>query len=112
MSVTTTLPTAAAPTVPRRLSLQEWLSTQPDIDLDSEATVDHRTWVELVAAYSFAELASAFAFEMEGAIHQALKDGILPEGGFLADPILRAGAIRAALVAGCADVAPGKVETS
>jgi hypothetical protein len=108
----TPLPTAAeAPTpgLPRRLSLQGWLATQSRIDPTSAQNEDHRTWIELVAAHAFRDLADAFAEELEGAVDQALRDGILKPGGFLADAKVRSKVIKAALSSGCAEVMAGEV---
>jgi len=110
MTVTALKP-AEAP--PRRLSLQEWLSTQRNIDFTSPTTDAHRTWLELVGAHAFAAAKAAFEYEMRGAIDLVIRDGHLPVGGFLATTeSLRDKAIQAAFASGCADVLAGEVGRS
>lgn len=117
----TALPTAAeAPDdrVPRRLFMQSWFTAMTARDLynpHSGADHDSRTWLELVAAYAFADAVTAFEEEMRSAIAAALETGQLPYGGFLQDGCLhqvRDKAIRAAFAAGCAEILAGEVGQS
>lgn len=108
----TALSTAEAPQgLPRRLAMQPWFAamTGRGFNPNSGADHDHRTWLELVAAYAFADAMEAFEAEMRSAIDAATSSGELPYGGFLAPGSLQDKAIRAAFAAGCAEVMAGEV---